>query len=85
MTWLNVEDSTPTLIISAGNGFLWESRYVLVYSEKYGVQKCCYYANEGKIKRWWWTTRHGQEITEVTHWMELPKPPSKDDNHVLKS
>ena len=77
--WFSVEESTPTLILSAGNGFYWESQYVLVYSKKHGIQKCAYYASEGKQKFWWWTTRHGQEITEVTHWMFLPEIPQENE------
>lgn len=76
--WFSVNDSTPTLIISAGNGFLWESVNVLVYSKKYGRKICAYYADEGKRNRWWWTARHGEKIDEVTHWMFLPEPP-KDE------
>ena len=76
--WFKCENSTPELLLSISNGFMWESQYVLVYSKKYGIQKCAYYASEGKQKFWWWTTRHGQEITEVTHWMFLQEKPQEN-------
>ena len=76
--WFSVEDSLPTLTLSISNGFCWESQYVLVYSDRYGIQKCCYYANEGRKAYWWWTERHGKEITEVTHWMFLPEKPKSE-------
>lgn len=50
--WFKCENSTPELLLSISNGFMWESQYVLVYSKKYGIQKCAYYASEGKQKFW---------------------------------
>lgn len=76
--WFSVKDSLPALTLSAGYGFNWESEYVLVYSKKYGVQKCCLYASEGKQRYWWWKNRHEDEVTEVTHWMFLPEKPEEE-------
>ena len=75
--WISVEDALPEY-----------GQYVLVQGiddKMYGIKNChvCEmndledgldYIDKGIF---YWLTERGTEITEVTHWMNLPNPPQK--------
>jgi hypothetical protein len=72
--WIDPEDELPELEFSAGHGYWWRSKRVLIYHEEQGRQFARLYAGENQAEKWWRPNRAGPiwKPEDIIAWRDNP-------------